>query len=427
MPLASVHFERTRALNNLFGGYDGPPFSIRMPGWYWRSALFAPAVFTLVFRVPEALRLLMEGPTEITLGEAFVSGKLDVEGDLFAAFDAVRYRLARPLGLQSRVAQHLTAACFAMANRFVRGRLHSKMRDASSISYHYDLPETFYEPWLGPTLLYSAAYFRDAANGLDRAQTDKLDLICRKLLLDRDDRFIDIGCGWGTLAIYATSQYGTQTRGITISQQQARIAARRIADAHLKGRCFVENRDYRDALQLPYRFDKAASIGMFEHVGLRRLRKYFRVVHDLLNPGGLFLNSGIVRSSASPPQTLSFIDRYVFPDGELPTLSFALREAEAVGLEVRDLENLREHYAQTLRIWVKNLQQQTPTLLHKVSERTLRTWLLYMAGSAVAFDRGEISLYQILLQRPEPRNRSSISTRENRYKDKDRASRPLAA
>jgi cyclopropane-fatty-acyl-phospholipid synthase len=377
--------------------------------------------------MPEALQALMQSPGEIALGEAYASGKLDVDGDLYAAFDAVEYLLAAPMRLRSRFLQQLSRCSFTLADSVFRGYRHSQRRDASSISYHYDLPVAFYESWLGPTLLYSAAYFRDSSNGLDEAQKNKLDLICRKLDLRRGDQFIDIGCGWGTLAIHATSAYGAQTRGITISQQQARAAARRIADAHLNGSCFIENRDYRDALQLPYRFDKAASIGMFEHVGLRRLRKYFTVVHGLLNPGGLFLNSGIVRSSSSPRRTHSFIDRYVFPDGELPTLPIALREAEAAGLEVRDVENLREHYSRTLRLWVKNLQEQAPRLSQLVSERTLRIWLLYMTGSAVAFERGDISVCQILLQRPEPGKRTEICTREKWYKTRERASSPLAA
>ena len=227
--------------------------------------------------------------------------------------------------------------------------------------------------------------------------------------------------------MYAASEYEVLARGITISQNQARVAARRIADAHLNGYCFVENRDYRDALKLPFRFDKAASIGMFEHVGLKGLRRYFRIVYDLLNPGGMFLNSGIVRSPASPNRRQSFIDRYVFPDGELPTLSLALEKAERAGFEVRDVENLREHYAHTLRLWVKNLQEQRVQLLQTVSERTFRTWLLYMVGSAVAFERSDISVCQILLRRPDSSRRSALRTREEWDTDRKGPSASRAA
>lgn len=427
MPLALVFSQRTRVLNDMFAGYNGPPFSIRVPTWSWRSTPFANPIFTLVFRTPEALRVLMENPTEITLGEAFISEELDIEGDLFSVFGVAEFLFTCPMNLRFRFLQHLSQGYSALSNWFVRGRRHSRRRDASSIGYHYDLPVTFYEPWLGPTLLYSSAYFRDPSDGLDKAQHDKLDLICRKLRLRREDRFIDIGCGWGSLALHAASKYGTQTRGITISQQQARVAAGRIADAHLASRCFIEVRDYRDAVRLPQRFDKMASIGMFEHVGLKRLREYFTITYELLKPGGIFLNSGILRSSSSPARKESFIDRFVFPDGELPTLSGALQKAEAAGFEVRDVENLREHYAQTLRLWVRNIKEQAPNVLQTVSERTFRTWLLYMAGSAAAFERGDISVCQILLHRPARDEAPALRTRENWYLDSGSAPGRLAA
>ena len=415
MSLALVFSERTRVLNALFLGYSGPPFAICVPTWTWHSTPSAKPIFSLIFKTPEALRVLMESPTEITLGEAFISGELDVEGDLFSVFAVAEYLLTSPMSWRLRLLQRLSLTYSELSNWFVRGSRHSPQRDASSIGYHYDLPVTFYEPWLGPTLLYSAAYFRDPSDGLDKAQQNKLDLICRKLGLQRGDQFIDIGCGWGSLPLYAASQYGAEACGITISQQQAKVASSRIADAHLPTRCSVEVRDYRDALHLSERFDKMASIGMFEHVGLKKLREYFRITYELLKPGGVFLASGILRSYNSPGRNNSFIDRFVFPDGELPTLSEILRKAEAAGFEVRDVENLREHYAQTLRLWVRNLKEQASTLLQTVSERTFRIWLLYMAGSAAAFERGDISVCQILLHRPDRSGASTLRTREDWY------------
>ena len=417
MSLASIYSRRTRLLNHLFLGYTGPPFYIRVPSWSWRSTPSSNPAFTLIFTSPEALNTLLQNPTEIGLGEAFVSGRLDVEGDIFSAFDVAEWLLSRHTGGGRRVLAQFIHDYFLLLNWVTQGPRHSMRRDAAAVSYHYDLPVEFYEPWLGSTLLYSAAYFRNGTNELDQAQEDKLDLICRKLELGPGDRFIDIGCGWGSLAIYAASRYGARTRGITISRSQARVAARRISAAHLGGLCFVENRDYRDALSLPYRFDKVASVGMFEHVGVRDLPNYFRIARDLLRPGGVFLNSGIVRSANSPRRKESFIDQYVFPDGELPTLSEELRAAEEAGLEIRDVESLREHYACTLRLWVKNLQANTPDLLKTVSERTLRTWLLYMAGSVAAFERGDISVYQVLLRRPDGRQNIELRTRENWYVD----------
>jgi len=205
------------------------------------------------------------------------------------------------------------------------------------------------------------------------------------------------------------------------------VAARRISDAHLGDLCFVENRDYRDALRLPWRFDKIASIGTFEHVGVKNLSNYFRVVLDLLKPRGAFLNSGIVRSADSPRRKDSFIDQYVFPDGELPTLTQMLCAAEEAGFEIRDVESFREHYARTLRLWVTNLQEHAADLLQTASERTLRTWLLYMAGSAAAFERGDISVYQVLLCSPRHGHNMELSTRELWYANcQPESNRPAA-
>lgn len=414
MSLASDYSHRIDLLNTLFHGYAGPAFTIRFPMWTWHCEKSHQPVFSLVFRSSETFDKLLQ-PSETSLGEAFVSGALDVEGDIFSAFDVAEWLLNQHMGMGKRIMAELFRDCFTVLSLLTRGRKHSRERDADSISRHYDLPVEFYAPWLGPTLLYSSAYFRDPKEELDAAQTDKLDLICRKLDLQQGDRFMDIGCGWGSLAIHAASMYGAQTRGITVSRSQARVAARRISQAHLGHRCFVEYRDYRDAPELPWRFEKLASIGMFEHVGLENLENYFRVAFDLLKPGGLFLNSGIVRAADSPRRKQSFIDQYVFPDGELATMAEAIRAAEEAGFEVRDVESLREHYALTLRQWVKNLQACTSGLLQAVSERTVRTWLLYMAGSAAAFERGDISACQILLRRRKHEHNAEHCTRESWY------------
>lgn len=414
MSLASDYSDRIKVLDKLFLGYAGPAFAIRSPFRIWHSVPSRPPIFSLVVRSPETFDKLMQ-PSEIALGEAFVSGELDVEGDIFSAFDVAEWLLNREPGLGNRILAEAYRACFVLASRLTRGRKHSRQRDAASIARHYDLPVEFYEPWLGPTLLYSTAYFRDPAEGLDDAQIDKLDIICRKLELNPGDRFMDIGCGWGSLALYAAAMYHAQTRGITVSKSQARVAAQRISRAHLGDLCFVELRDYRDAPDLPWRFDKLASIGMFEHVGVKNLRNYFSVALDLLRPGGLFLNSGIVRGADSPRRKQSFIDQYVFPDGELATLTETLGAAEESGFEIRDVEVLREHYALTLRRWVRNLQEQASELVRVVSERTLRTWLLYMAGSAAAFERGDISVCQVLLRRGKQGRNAQLCTRENWY------------
>jgi cyclopropane-fatty-acyl-phospholipid synthase len=359
---------------------------------------------------------LLVSPSETKWAEAFISGDLDIEGDIFAAFSAVDALLSRPLPWRLAAIQKATQCSFALWERCFRGTLHSRKRDASSIAYHYDLPVAFYEPWLGRTLLYSSAYFRNTPEPLDRAQYDKPDLICRKLSLRAGEHFLDVGCGWGSLTIHAAGQFGAAARGFTVSRQQATVAARRIAEAHLRSSCFVDQMDYRDIPQLPHRFDKAASIGMFEHVGLHGLRRYFQIVYEALRPGGLFLNAGIVRRTASPPHKDSFIDRYVFPDGELPTLSFAVEQAEAAGFEVRDVDNMREHYAATIRMWIENLIAEKQRLLGIVTERIFRIWLLYLIGSAVAFERGDIGVCQILLSHPDAPSDTKPRTRKDWYR-----------
>lgn len=426
MSVAFVSTERARVLGSLFHGYDGPGFSVRLPGWTWNAADDKRPAFALTFRSTESLQSLLLSPSETKWAEAFISGDLDVEGDIFAAFSAVDTLVSRPLPWTLAAAQAATRASYALREWCFRGALHSKRRDASSIAYHYDLPVAFYEPWLGSTLLYSAAYFRSSPEPLDLAQHDKLDLICRKLSLNPGEHFLDVGCGWGSLILHAAGQFGADARGVTISRQQAAAAAQRIAEANLRACCHVDQMDYRDISQLPHLSDKAASIGMFEHVGLSGMRQYFEIVYKALRPGGLFLNSGIVRSVLSPPRKDSFIDRYVFPDGELPTLSFALEQAEAAGFEVRDVENLREHYALTIRMWIEKLTAEKPRLLGTVTDRIFRIWLLYLVGSAVAFERGDIGVYQVLLSRPDVCCDTKPRTREDWYRPHNQDARHAA-
>jgi cyclopropane-fatty-acyl-phospholipid synthase len=418
MALASIHAERTKLFNNLFRNYQSVPFAIRTPGgWRWNSSPFSDPEFTLVFKTSDVLQVLIDNPNQLKLGKAFIEGDLDIEGDLFSAFDAEEHILAQPLHFSEALVESVGRALSHVVRGLVCGRRHSRRRDRSSISHHYDLPIQFFRPWLGSTLVYSCAYFRDLKrDDLDSAQNNKLELICRKLDLQRGERFLDIGCGWGSLAMYAASHYGANSRGITLSREQALVAARRISQEKLGRQCFVEMRDYRDAPLLPYRYDKMASIGMFEHVGVKNLGKYFSIAYQMLKPCGLFLNHGIARSYSNPPRKDSFIDKYVFPDGELATVSDTVELAESAGFEVRDVDNLREHYTQTLRMWVEALRSNATAILEIVPEATYRTWLLYMAGSAAAFQRGDILIYQILLRRSERNVGELPVARENCYR-----------
>jgi len=314
------HAYRTKIFNDLFSDFHQTSFAVRSAdGWHWSSSQNEKPECTLVFKTAAAWRALMEDPTERTLGEAFINGDLDVEGDLFAVFPVMHYILDRPAGSRHTLLRAIWHGSADFARLLRHGPRHSMKRDQASISYHYDLPIDFYRPWLGPTLAYSCAYFRDPSESLESAQTNKLELICRKLGLRRGDRFLDIGCGWGSLVLHAASQYGAAAYGITLSKEQASVAASRISHAPLEDKCMVELRDYRKMPDMPTRpglpsaFDKIASVGMFEHVGLKNLRAYFTAALGMLDTDGVFLNHGIARSATSPPTKDSFIDRYVFP------------------------------------------------------------------------------------------------------------------
>lgn len=397
-----THFplHREDIFRQAFHAYDGPNFSVRLwDGWEWLPHHALPAACTIVVQTPESLHRLLVRPSEITLGEAFVHGGLGVEGDLFSVFDVAEYLFSQPQHVGQQILGALANSAYEIGQTLQHGLKHSRPRDKDSISFHYDQPVEFYRLWLGETLAYSCAYFHAPDDSLDRAQTQKLDLICRKLRLKPGETFLDIGCGWGSLILHAAGAYGARAHGITLSDRQYRTAHDRIAAAHLEDRCQVELRDYRDCAALAGSFDKIASVGMYEHVGLPNLASYFRIVHSLLKPGGVFLNHGIARSCSAPLPQDSFIERYVFPDGRLVTFSQAIQGAEDAGLEVRDAENLREHYELTLRRWVEGLQHHADEAMKHVSEATYRTWLLYMAGSAAAFRRGAIAVYQLLLSR----------------------------
>ena len=420
-PFPSREASLGRQLTGLFSGYEGPTFSIRLwNGWQWNIGERPPAC-TLAINAPGVLASLAASANEVTLGGAFVRKELDVEGDLFSALSVAGHLMRRPRALRRQLLENVTANLISGAVDLRRwlghGPPHSKARDQAAISYHYDLPVGFYRPWLGDSLAYSCAYFRRADDTLEQAQNQKLDLVCRKLRLRPREHFLDIGCGWGSLVLHAARCYRAQAHGITLSREQANFANRSIRNAGLMDACTVEHRDYRNCSELQATFDKIASVGMFEHVGLARLRGYFAAVHKLLKPGGVFLNHGIVRSRLAPTPKSSFINRYVFPDGNLVTVTQAIDAAERAGFEVRDAENLREHYELTLRRWVAGLQRHKDALLQLVPETTYRIWLLYTAGSAAAFQSGAIAVQQVLLSRPDCGRSRLPMLREDWYAD----------
>jgi cyclopropane-fatty-acyl-phospholipid synthase len=267
-------------------------------------------------------------------------------------------------------------------------------------------------------MVYSCAYFEQVDKCLDDAQTAKMDHICRKLLLKPDERFLDIGCGWGALLIHAASHYGVRAHGITLSVNQLTLARERIAQARLDDRVTVELMDYRDLKEAT--FDKIASIGMFEHVGIKNLPLYFSTARHLLAPGGLFLNHGITHEHAGWSKNLStrFINRYVFPDAQLDSVSNVQCLMERAGFEIEDVESLRPHYALTLRTWVNRLEHHYSSALKTVSEATFRVWRLYMAASALEFESGNLGVYQILASSRGIGPRQRPLTRRHLYRER---------
>jgi cyclopropane-fatty-acyl-phospholipid synthase len=304
---------------------------------------------------------------------------------------------------------------FRRRKTHMKGRLHSRSRDRRAVAFHYDISNDFYALWLDRRMIYSCAYFSDPEQDLDTAQERKLDYICRKLRLERGERFLDIGCGWGGLIIHAAGEYGVNALGITLSRPQAELANERIQRAGLSGRCSVKVLDYRE-IDEPAGFDKLASVGMFEHVGEALLPEYFRRAWLLLRPGGTFLNHGIACRPVSAARGESFMDRYVFPDGDLVPVSTTLRIAEMTGFEVRDVESLREHYALTLRRWVRRLEEHSDEARRFAGDLVYRVWRLYMSGAAYAFDTGRNNIYQTLLVKPDNGKSGLPLTRTDWYR-----------
>jgi cyclopropane-fatty-acyl-phospholipid synthase len=380
--------------------------------------------FTWRINRPGALRSALATANTLGLAEAYIYGDFDLDGDIEAVFPLADY-LARQkwskkeklrlggllLGLPSQ--DRLRRA---RPGARMRGRVHSRGRDRAAISYHYDVSNDFYALWLDREMVYSCAYFKRPQDDLDTAQEQKLDYICRKLRLQPGERLLDIGCGWGGLILHAARHYGVNALGITLSEQQLALAKERIQREGLSERCEARLLDYRE-LDEPAAYDKIASVGMVEHVGEANLPEYFRRAFRLLRPGGVFLNHGIgvpeIRPAVPRP---SFVDLYVFPDGELVPIGTMTRAGEQAGFEVRDVENLREHYALTLKHWVRGMEEHAEQARRLVDEVTYRIWRLHMAGSAYYFERGRLDLYQTLLVKSGQGQSGLPLTREDWYR-----------
>ncbi|WP_328860785.1 cyclopropane-fatty-acyl-phospholipid synthase family protein [Streptomyces sp. NBC_00306] len=408
----------------------GFPLPVRVRAWDG-SESGPPGAPVLVVRHRRALRRLLWRPGELGLARAWVAGEIDVEGDLYAALDLLsgiiweREEDLAPAVHPVRDPRLRTAARALLSIggalpppppppeevRRRSGPLHTRRRDRQAISHHYDVGNGFYEQVLGPSMVYSCAYWSDGGT-LEEAQRDKLDLVCRKLALQQGDRLLDVGCGWGSLAMHAAREYGAQVTGVTLSREQAAYARKRIAEAGLTDRIEIRVQDYRDVRDGP--FDAVASIGMAEHVGQVRYLEYAEQLLTLLRPGGRLLNHQIARRPERDEADYRldpFIDRYVFPDGELAPLGRTVATLELAGFEVRDVESIREHYALTLRRWVANLEADWRRAVRHSSPGRARVWRLYMAACALAFEHGKIGVNQVLAVRTPPSGDSGLPLR----------------
>jgi cyclopropane-fatty-acyl-phospholipid synthase len=371
---------------------DLPALRIVFPDGSSFAGSQAPTV-TITIHSAGALKALISGNFS-RAADRYVAGDISVEGPIGDVV-AAGVTLAERLG---RFTPHFVARLPAVA-----ALLRSKSRDKANIRYHYDVGNNFYRLWLDRHMIYSCAYFRNGHEDIEVAQEQKLDHICRKLLLRPGDRLLDLGCGWGGLARWAASRYGATVVGVTLSEQQYDAAVAANASAGLADQVDIRLQHYRD-LDDPAGFDKIVSVGMYEHVGLSQLSNYFRTVAGLLRPGGVFLNHGIVSTDADGrprgPPGGEFINRHVFPGGAVPHLSRVLIELSAARLEFADAEDLRPHYALTLQHWSRRLEAHLDEAVLAASPEVVRIWRVFLAGMAYAFDRGWLSIAQVLAFKP---------------------------
>jgi cyclopropane-fatty-acyl-phospholipid synthase len=427
----SIVEKTRRVLTEIFAGCRLDNLGVRLwDGTAWPDEQPRAAVLALKHRGSLA-RMFLPG-TEVGLAEAYLHDDFDIEGDIEAAFEIADFLLANLGGWKKKL--KLAGLLIALPDwngtttigraakqllPQIRAKQHSLERDRGVIKFHYDVSNDFYALWLDQGMTYSCAYFQSPDDDLGAAQERKLDYLCRKLRLRPGQRLLDIGCGWGSLIIHAAKYFGVRAEGITLSERQAEWARARIAKAGLTNEAEIEVRDYREiGANGSELYDAIISVGMAEHVGRERLSDYFATAYRALKPGAVFLNQAIGEDIVARPDNTngSFIDDYVFPDGDTPPLPIMLRTAESAGFEIRDVENLREHYALTLRHWLGRLEENHDRALSFLDEMTYRVWRLYLAGSMHGFRRGHLAVYQTLLAKLDSRGQSNLRlTRDDWY------------
>ena len=389
-----------RIVATLLDGYRGP-IAIQL----WDGSIFRGAEeieCLLHIHHPGVVRDLILRRDLVKLAEAFIAGHIDVTGDLETLFKLEPYLKTLKPTLKVRLqllldALRLPSLKQHFKNNHVKAGDNQQENSRKAIAHHYDVGNDFYGLWLDRNMVYSCAYFRDHEQSLDDAQHDKLDYLCRKLRLQPGQKLLDIGCGWGALAIWAAEHYGVKVHGVTLSKEQQALAVERIKQAGLKDSITIELRDYRD-LKESTKYDRIVSVGMFEHIGVKNFPVYFGKIKRLLKPGGLFLNHGItIKDNQRRSPLKRFINQYIFPDGELARISDVNDAMEKAGFEIVDVESLRRHYALTLRRWVEALQKKMTQAKALTSDETYRLWQLYMSGFAYYFDEGTVNVHQILV------------------------------
>jgi len=398
------------ALADVFERMAGPDAPVEFRAYDGSVAGTGDAPIRVTVKSPVAVSYLAQAPGTLGLARAYVSGHLDVEGDMYTALARMvqaqqiqldlpeRLRLLRELGGPKTLLPRVPPPPqeVKVNRRWLAGRRHSKGRDASAISHHYDVSNTFYEWVLGPSMAYTCAVYPSAEASLEEAQAYKHDLVAKKLGLRSGMRLLDVGCGWGGMVRHAAREYGVKALGVTLSAQQAAWAQRAIEDQGLSDLAEVRHLDYRDVPE--GQFDAVSSIGLTEHIGKAQLPGYFSFLYGKLRPEGRLLNHCITRPDNAQPARRAggFINRYVFPDGELEGPGYLASLINDAGFEVRHEENLREHYALTLAGWCANLDAHWDEAVAEVGDGTARVWRLYMAGSRLGFERNVVQLHQIL-------------------------------